>query len=281
VVRINLLSLGESKRTNNPRQVRFCCTNCDDQKYHLYVHLGKKLFYCQKCAFKGKVEDLGPTLDNFQDRANKFLTKESREIKERKIMKLPEHFNKLNSNSGLPYNYLINRGINPDEVAQYNMGYCSDGDYSERIILPIYRLSKLIYFVGRSFTNKEPRYFNSISFSKKGVLFTTFAGRVDHAIVVEGVFDAIKIGRVKPAISLLGKRADAAQLQEIAKVANSATIMLDRDAVKEQWELIKQLSFHIPTKYIFLDNYKDPDDIPARELRKIIGGNKKCVSMKD
>ncbi len=49
-------------------------------------------------------------------------------------------------------NYVLNRGITPEQIVKYNIGYCESGEYNEKIIIPSYdENGKLNFFVGRSY----------------------------------------------------------------------------------------------------------------------------------
>ena len=48
--------------------------------------------------------------------------------------------------------FLRKRGITSEDIKRYNLGYCSEGVYQNRIIIPSYdSIGKLNYFVGRDF----------------------------------------------------------------------------------------------------------------------------------
>src|SRR5689334_16668554 len=50
------------KPTADAMQIRVCCPECDDEKFHMYVHTGKNVYHCFKCGASGKVIDTD-TLD--------------------------------------------------------------------------------------------------------------------------------------------------------------------------------------------------------------------------
>ena len=52
-------------------------------------------------------------------------------------------------------NYLLKRGLRPEDIIKYNIGYCETGEYEDKIIIPSYDSDgKLNFFVGRDFYNK-------------------------------------------------------------------------------------------------------------------------------
>ena len=57
--------------------------------------------------------------------------------------------------------YLQNRGMSKGDVMRYGIGYCSEGLYSNRVIIPSYDAKgELNYFVGRSIYKDGMKYKN-------------------------------------------------------------------------------------------------------------------------
>ena len=57
--------------------------------------------------------------------------------------------------------YIKNRGITNKDIIKYNIGYCEDGEYRNRIIIPSYDSNgNLNYFVGRDFYDSKLKYKN-------------------------------------------------------------------------------------------------------------------------
>ena len=87
--------------------------------------------------------------------------------------------------------FLRKRGFNSEDIARYNLGYCSEGPYNNRIIIPSYDSDgKLNYFVGRDFYNSNFKYKNP-PFPKDVVGFDLYVNWSLPIILVEGVFDAM------------------------------------------------------------------------------------------
>ena len=266
--KINLTTLGELKRTSNPMQVRFCCPYCGEDKFRLYVHLKKGVYHCQKCKASGRVDSLETsTLDTFKEKVKFFLTGETPCEKK---LSLPDHYIfPVSEKDGLPWKYLTRRGISSHEIHKYSIGYCEEGFYKERIIIPIFDSGKLVYFVARTFTNLEPKYLN-VGIKRIDVLFMTFRGMQDMVVIVEGVFDAIRVGQSYPSIALLGKLITEPQAKKISKIAKRALVILDRDAHTYCWNAGKILGHYLPTRVHLLERSKDPGDLNQLQLNQII-----------
>ena len=99
--------------------------------------------------------------------------------------------------------YLYKRGIDDSDILKYNIGYCDEGSYSNRIIIPSYDSDgTLNFFVGRDFYSSKMKYRNSPT-SKDIIGFDLFINWDEPIILCEGVFDAMAFKR--NAIPLFGK----------------------------------------------------------------------------
>ena len=57
--------------------------------------------------------------------------------------------------------YLRSRGLDESDVLKWKMGFCSDGPYKNRIIIPSFNMNgDLNYFIARTFTDDWRRYTN-------------------------------------------------------------------------------------------------------------------------
>ena len=90
-----------------------------------------------------------------------------------------------------PLNYLRKRGINSADILKWKIGYCEDGEYRNRIIIPSFnRDGNCNYFVARAWTKDWLKYKNPPA--SKNVVFNELMINWDEPIVlVEGIFDAI------------------------------------------------------------------------------------------
>ena len=276
--KLNVNSLGESKKTGNPDQLRYNCVFCDDDKYHLYVQFKKGVFHCHKCKTSGKLKDLKryPTsLSELKEKVNLAVKggEEYRSEVDRIPLRLPVEFRHLTPSTGLPYRYLRDRRVTDEEMERYSIGYCSEGFYGERIILPIYDKDELKYYVGRTYTNRIPKYLNAQS-HRDQVIFKTFDGAVKRAVVVEGIFGALRIGKVFPTIALLGKTMSEHQMKLICQSTRRAYILLDPDAYGDTMQVAKRLNYYIevcPLIFGSKELQKCPDEMNPNYLIELLG----------
>lgn len=272
--RMNLQDVYKSdfKKTGNPDQIRIRCIFCDESNYKLYIHLVKKVYICHKCGAKGRIQDNGELLvrlDIFDKKVKEF---QDGKVRSTPVVDLPqEYIGPVKRSHGVPYSYLTKRGISQSEINRYRIGYCSTGKFRERVILPIYEGEKLTYFIGRAYTQRSPRYLNSNSGRSK-VIFKTFTEPVKEAILVEGIFTAIYVSQVLPAIATLGKVVTEAQCKKIAQVVDKVYVMLDRNAKKETIQATFMLAHYIEALPIFI-KAEAPDLHSHEELRRMVNAH--------
>ena len=81
-------------------------------------------------------------------------------------VELPKEFQPLYNSSNSykrkhALNYLLGRGVRPEDIVKYNIGFCDEGEYRDKIIIPSYdERGKLNFFVGRSFYQTEYKHKN-------------------------------------------------------------------------------------------------------------------------
>ena len=93
--------------------------------------------------------------------------KKKTNTKANEVVQLPNEFKPLwNGGDNIvkrhALSYLYKRGITDSDILKYNIGYCDEGLYSSRIIIPSYDSDgTLNFFVGRDFYNSKMKYKNS------------------------------------------------------------------------------------------------------------------------
>ncbi len=138
--------------------------------------------------------------------------------------KLPDHWVTLLDNSMLGLRcreYLQGRGFDIDRLDDEGWGFCNDGEWLGRIIIPYKVKGKLVYYTGRSFIGAELKYKNpkteEVGIGKSEIFFNQDAlYRFTEGWMVEGAIDAQTIGR--NAIAASGWKLSTSQ---ISLVANS------------------------------------------------------------
>ena len=109
--------------------------------------------------------------------------------------------------------FLKKKGITEEDIKRYNLGYCSEGQYQNRIIIPSYDDKGILnYFVGRSFVGEKMKYKNP-NVSRDIIPFDWYIAWSKPIVLCEGVFDAMSIR--SNAIPMLSKKPSKSLLRKI------------------------------------------------------------------
>jgi hypothetical protein len=120
------------------------------------------------------------------------------------------------------------------------MGYCPDGKYKQRIIIPSFDMKGNInYFIARSYTSGEWQKYKNPPAEKDFIFNDLYLDWDKDITIVEGVFDAIVAHN---AIPLLGStlRENSYIFQKIVDKCDKIYIALDSDAQAKE-DKISQL----------------------------------------
>ena len=249
--------------------------NIVTQKWHCWVsNVGGRNFFQ---LFK----KIGATREQFNELVElvgepKFYKKKNKTKSE--TVNLPKEFKALwNGGDGIvkrhALTYLYKRGLSDNDILKHNIGYCDEGKYSNRIIIPSYDSDgQLNFFVGRDFYDSKLKYLNSFS-SKNVIGFDLFINWDEPIILCEGVFDAMSFKR--NAIPLFGKTMSKKLNQKILqKKVKKIFLALDDDAQSDAIKISEKLmSEGIDVRKIDLKG-GDPNDIGFKKLTKMIDGTR-------
>jgi DNA primase len=135
--------------------------------------------------------------------------------------------------------YLKSRGLNRDDIVKWKIGYCPEGDYKERIIIPSFdNEGELSYFIARSYTPGGWQKYKNPPAEKDFIFNELYLDWRKDVVIVEGVFDAIVAGN---AIPLLGStlRENSYIFQKIVDNCDEIYIALDSDAKEKEFKISK------------------------------------------
>ena len=185
-------------------------------------------------------------------------------------IKLPDEFKSLSE----PHTSIIKdhamlflkkRGITEQDIIRYNLGYCSEGPYNNRIIIPSYDSNgKLNYFVGRDFYSSTLKYKNP-PIPKDVIGFDLYVNWSLPIILVEGVFDAMSVK--SNSIPLFGKSILPLLYQKIVeKKVTDIFIVLDSDAFDDAIQMTEKfVNEGINVNFVKLDG-QDPNDLGYKKI---------------
>lgn len=155
--------------------------------------------------------------------------------------------------------YLKKRSVTEIDIIRYNIGFCQNGVYGGRVIVPSYDSDhNLNYFISRTYMDSSMKYLNP-SVPKDIIGFESLISWNFPIVLVEGVFDAIAM-RFN-AIPLLGKMLNKALLHAIIKHrVPHVYVCLDGDAKAHAIRMAETLSScDVQTSIIDMDD-ADPSD---------------------
>ena len=246
--------------------------NVQTQKWHCWVSNqgGHNLFQLFK-KLKASKEHFDELVELVGD---KKYVKRNTNKEDKKIVRLPNEFKPLwlDGNSIIRKHaivYLKNRGITLVDIIRYGIGYCEEGLYANRIIVPSYSSDgELNYFVGRDIYEGGMKYKNP-PVSKDVIGLDLFINWNEPIILCEGVFDAIAIRR--NAIPLFGKTIPKSLMKKIyEKQVKQIYILLDSDAIMDSIKMTDSLMKNGINVYYVNLSEEDPSDMGFKKVINLI-----------
>ena len=278
--------LGDSYGSND--EYLFACPYCKHHKKKLSINIEKNVYKCWICESNGR--DLRRLVRRFGDfnqlqewdkltnriDINEFddlFVEHSLDPEIPKYLGIPKGFVSLSNEPSLTtlpaINYLKRRGVEEGDILYWKMGYCLEGQYSNRIIIPSFDINgDLNYFVARSYSSDPRKYLNPPC--SKDVIFNELYLEWDtDLIITEGVFDAIVAG--PNAVPLLGStlRANSKLFMKLVQNDTPVFLALDPDAVKKEQRIIKMfLNYGLEVYTIDISGHEDVAEMGREEFNK-------------
>ena len=250
--------------------------NTQTQKWHCWVSNqgGHKLYQLFK-----KLKATSEQFNELTDLVGGFhsLSSNREKVKEN-IVRLPKEFKSLWSNGSSIIGkhsrvYLNNRNVSNGDIIRYGVGYCEEGMYANRVIVPSYNSDgELNYFVGRDIYEGGFKYKNP-PVSKDVIGFDLFINWNEPIVLCEGVFDAIAIKR--NAIPLFGKTIPKSLKRKIyEKKVKEIYILLDKDAISDAIKITDDLMKNGINVYFVSLSEEDPSDMGFKKVINLIKDTK-------
>lgn len=298
IIESNILSilnevLGQNAKLRKGAEAVFFCPKCSHYKRKLEVRIDPSdsrfgHFHCWVCEFKGKsfytlFKAVGANKNQF-DRLYAITGKSPRRRKKKtsdqEFVSLPAEFHPL----WMPSNrfrylhakaYLKKRGVTEEDILRYNIGYCDEGEYKNRVIIPSYDdKGQLNFFISRAFYDVVNPH-KGPSVPKNFVGFECFINwQYEEGITLcEGAFDALSIRR--NAIPLFGKIIpDKLKERIVENHVKRVNMVLDRDAMKMAIRNSQDLQkLGVKVHLIKLEG-KDPSVLGFDKINQIIRDSK-------
>ena len=216
------LGIGESKRLN--------CPFCNSYKtFTVTNNMGKLLWNCYKSSCK--LSGAKKIRISANDIKNKFM---SQKEQENTTFALPEYVI-LDNDRWEVLNFAVKYGID-------NVSLCLHYDVKEkRVVFPVYRGGLMVDAVGRSITNRLPKWKR---YGKSDLPFTYGYGKV--AVVVEDCVSASVVGNeVYVGVAVLGTSLSESHKRYLSQFS-TAIIALDPDALPKTLLFAKEIRDVVP-----------------------------------
>jgi len=269
-------------------EMLFHCPKCNHHKRKLSINIEKDAWKCWVCDWSGRnltkiVRRYGDLyhkkkwgelvnkveLASFEE---KMFGVEEEEAEQR--VELPKEFKSL-ANKAVPRSagpalrYLQERGIKKDDIIRWKIGYCEEGEFARRIIIPSFSLNgHSNYFIARSYDGHWKRYLNPKA-SRNIVFNHLFLDFEDDLTIVEGAFDAIVAG--PNAVPLLGStlRESSKLFHEIVRNDTTVYMALDPDAKSKEHKIMELLlKYGVQVYKINLNDYDDVGEMSPEDFKK-------------
>lgn len=260
--------LGDPRMHNDYKgQMSFDCPVCSheikgldegDGKGNLEVNYIRGVYKCWSCAetheTHGSIYKLikkhGTKRHLKQYELLRPETEEYDAFQPKKNVFLPKEFvSFLNVSNGFKmthiykqaYGYIRGRNITEDIIKKFNIGFCHEGPYQHRIIIPSYdAYGKINYFIARSYLSRTKMKYKNPDIPKETIIWNENLidwGR--NVYLVEGAFDSIFLDN---SIPMLGKYISDLLFKKIYENAKEVTIVLDGDAWDDAEKLFHKIN---------------------------------------
>ena len=262
-----LQDLFENEKNHNELtcQISFDCPVCSyeikslghgDGKGNLEINYKKEVYKCWSCSeTHNTFGHLGKLIEIYGSKEDKRLfglvrnpDNKIEQKKKKDIPRLPKEFKKFDEVSDIhpekkrAIRYLTSRGIDKVIIDYFNIGFCMNGDYAGRIVIPSYNYeNKLNYFVARTWNDFTKVKYKNPQYDKNELIFNENKINWDQDIwIVEGVFDSFFVNN---SIPLLGKYMNDYLFDKIyTESKKNIIICLDSDAWNDSVKLYHKLN---------------------------------------
>ena len=178
--------------------------------------------------------------------------------------------------------YLAERGLTPETIVDFGVGYCAKGMMAERIAIPIHNPEgNVVAYAGRwpgEPAEDTPKYKLPQGFRKSLELFNIDRAIKEPAdkplVIVEGFFDCMKLHQhgCRKVVALMGSTMSAAQEELIRKHTDRKSqviVMLDEDEAGRAGRediAVRLAKFVFVKVHTFNQEGRQPENLSAEEV---------------
>lgn len=278
-------ALNQTAKVRKGADAVYFCPKCNHYKRKLEINMVSGKYNCWVCNFRGTsiislFRKLGVSAHLFSELERigaVFTTTEYRsdDTVNEVCAELPREFQPFfRSKISIEYrnalHYIRQRNIDKLDILRYNIGYCEEGEFRNRVVIPSYDASgKLNFFSARDYYNTSQLAYKLCQSNKNIIGFESLINFDEPITLVEGQFDAMALKF--NAIPLFGKTMSMElKLKLISSDIPRVNVVLDNDALRESMEICKYLMRHnIPVHLVQLDG-KDPSSMGFKQSWELI-----------
>jgi len=278
--------LNQTSYIRKGEEAVYHCPFCSHRKKKLEINVRTQEWHCWICNACGKsIRSLFyklKTKEFYFNELYKIIGKSwvRNETEETKIINrtLPDEFIPLWESSNLfgyghAISYLNDRNITMDDIIRYNIGFCEEGNYKHRVIIPSYdKNADINFFAARTYHVGNNYKYMLSPWSKDIIGFELFINWLEPITLVEGTFDAIAVKN--NVIPLFGTTISfALKLAIVTNKVKRVNIVLDNDALKQAVDIfdrIEDLQVNQIDIHLVELGQKDPSVIGFEAVNELI-----------
>lgn len=188
------------------------------------------------------------------------------------VVEFPQEFKKLIKH--IPYT--IKRKINLNVIHDFNLHYCESGEWTNRLIIPVYFHGSLVGWQGRDITGKSFLKIKSNKNFKKSHFIMNYDTALERkiGILCEGPFDAMHaqmVSRKISAFAIMGKELSQKQLNLLLKTKlKTIFIGLDPDFPENVLKTAKVLNDFFTVRILNIPQGKDLGELNPNQIKELI-----------
>lgn len=290
------------------KERRALCPFHDDNEPSLSVNIRKGVYNCFGCQEKGNVLEFVAEIEEFKDLRSAAVKigeicsidlappRENTKVKKGKKAQgtrdrgrrrkgngasppAPKDVEPAAENKPLTFDLKLNpeheygaeRGLSPETIEEFGMGYCERGLMRGRWCIPVHdEAGELVAYAGRWVEEKPPkgmaRYLLPKEFNKSQVLFNL--NRIEepeHVVLVEGYFGCVRLHELgMPVVAVMGTSISDQQIDLLKRSdTEQITLMFDGDDAGREAgvQVVAQLAEHFLVRNAVLPNREQPDTV--------------------
>lgn len=256
------------------------CPFCNDHSNHCGIFKSNLVYSCWRCQAKGHLSKLLTTITHisYEQAKNECdvmgVVKEDRKEKVTTIEEIqyPEYFQLITGDTDIELlnAWMKRRKIDKVTLIEHKCGICEVGDFSNRLIIPVFYQDKLVAYQGADLTGKATLKYRTSKAEINNYLYNYDNIGKHTMVITEGVLDAWRVGN--SAVASFGTHLTDVQKRLILdKNPDTLVFLWDRDAyLKAKKESGYFMPFIKNVHVIALPYGEDPDSYGHDNTHKLI-----------